>query len=196
MATVRAPLTPATDRMPAVVSVAAGELSGARWVARYPGSSDITELVEPFRSNVNSFLAAISAAGGTVSVASTYRPPERAYLMHYSSMLSRKEITAAGIPKMIGVDIEWVHSTTAASISAATAMARGYNIVFPPALNSNHTQRTAIDMFIGAIIGKTVKNALGVDVSVVRLADLNSVGETFGVNKLLSDPPHWSIDGR
>ena len=74
-------------------------------------------------------------------------------------------------------------------------MASGYGIVFPPALVSNHTRRTAIDMTIRNMIGKTIADAAGAAVSIARLADLNAVRASCGVIKLVSDPPHWSDDG-
>jgi D-alanyl-D-alanine dipeptidase len=166
-----------------------------QWVGRFPGSVSASDLAEDFRSATNSFIGAIEAAGGSVSISATYRPAERAYLMHYSSMLSRGKIAAASIPAMAGVDIEWVHPTEADSRVAASAMASGYGIVHPPALTSNHTRRTAIDMTIRNIVGKTVTDATGTGVSIARLSDLNAVGATFGVMKLVSDPPHWSHDG-
>jgi D-alanyl-D-alanine dipeptidase len=195
MATAQAALTPTTNTAPAVISIPAKELSGSQWVSRFPGSAAISDLAQPFQSNVSSFLDAISAAGGSVHISATYRPAERAYLMHYSSRLSKGEVSAASIPEMAGVNIEWVHPTEAASVSAASAMASGYGIAFPPALTSNHTRRTAIDMTIRNIVGRTIVDANGASVSISRLSDLNSVGATFGVVKLVSDPPHWSEDG-
>lgn len=195
MATVRTPLTPTADRMPVIVSIAAKELSGTLWVTRFLGSSAITELAEPFKSNANKFLTAISTAGGSARINATYRPPERAHLMHYSSLLSRGKIKADAIPEMPGVNIEWVHPTGAASTAAATEMALGYGIVYPPALDTNHTRRTAMDITITQIIGKSIIDAAGTEVSIAKLSDLNAVGATFGVHKLVSDRPHWSSDG-
>jgi D-alanyl-D-alanine dipeptidase len=195
MATAQAALTPTTDTAPAVISIPAKELSGAQWVARFPTSTAISDLTPSFQTAVNSFLAAITAAGGSVTVSATYRPAERAYLMHYSSRLSKGEITAASIPAMVGVNIEWVHATEAASTAAATAMVSGYGIAFPPALVSNHTRRTAIDMTIRNMVGKSIVDAAGTSVGITRLSELNAVGATFGVIKLASDPPHWSEDG-
>ena len=195
MATTQATLTPASDTAPAVIEIPARDLSGPQWVPRFPGSADLAELIEPFRTSASNFLAAIAAAGGGARISATYRPPERAYLMHYSSMLARREIAAKDIPAMTGVNIEWVHPTNAASIAAAAAMRDGYGIVFPPALVSNHTRRTAIDITITNIVGKTIKDAAGNEIRIDKLVDLNPVGKSFGVIKLASDPPHWSIDG-
>jgi len=74
-------------------------------------------------------------------------------------------------------------------------MASAYEIVYPPALVSRHTERSAIDMTISGVKNKKIKNASGTEVLIKRDSDLHSVGATYGVNKLLSDPPHWSDNG-
>lgn len=193
--TVTAELTPTTDTTPAVANVPAREKSGAQWVAKFPGSASLDDLETTFKVNATKFIDAIKAAGGTVSIAATYRPRERAYLMHYSSMISRGEIKADKVPAMDGVNIDWVHDSDDESKKAATAMARGFTIVYPPALISRHTERAAVDMTIGGMVGKKIKDASDKDVDIKQLSDLNAVGATYGVHKLLSDPPHWSDDG-
>jgi hypothetical protein len=199
MATFQRQLTPVWDRTPAIVSVPVKELSGTAWVQCFPASQDVEDLAEPFRSNVKSFLSALAAAGATVSIANTYRPKERAYLMHYSAAIGRKEIAPEKVPPMDGVMIEWVHPTKEASIRAATAMAKAYDIVYPPALSSNHTRRRAIDMRISDIVGKSVVKADGTEVIIRKHAetdsDLFAVGASYNVFKLVSDKPHWSDDG-
>lgn len=193
--TVTAELTPKADTTPAVAEVTAKEKSGAQWVSRFPGSASLDDLEPGFKGKVEKFVGAITAAGGAVNIAATYRPRERAYLMHYSSKISRGEITADKVPAMNGVNIDWVHDSEEESKKAASAMARGFTIVYPPALISRHTEKAAVDMTITGIVGKKVKNASGDDVEIKRLSDLNAVGATYGVNKLVSDPPHWSDDG-
>jgi len=42
---------------------------------------------------------------------------------------------------------------------------------------------------------KKIKNASGAEVLIKKDSDLHSVGATYSVNKLLSDPPHWSDNG-
>ncbi len=195
MATTQATLTPAADQTPAVARVPQRELSGALWVSRFPTSASVSDLAEPFQSNVVAFFNAIAVAGGATRVSATYRPPERAYLMHYASGLSRGTVSAESIPAMAGVNIEWVHPTTAESKAAASAMADGYGIVYPPALVSNHSRRTAIDVTISGMIGRAILDAAGTRVTINSLADLNAVGASYGVIKLVSDPPHWSDDG-
>jgi len=199
MATFRRQLTPIWDQTPATVNAPAKELSGPAWVECFPASRDVDDLAEPFRSNVKSFLSALAAAGASVSIANTYRPKERAYLMHYSAAIARKEVPPEKVPAMDGVMIEWVHPTKDASIRAAAAMARAYDIVYPPALSSNHTRRRAIDMRISSIVGKSVAKADGTQVVIQKHADIDSdlfaVGASYNVFKLVSDKPHWSDDG-
>lgn len=50
-------------------------------------------------------------------------------------------------------------------------------------------------MTIGGIVGKKIKDASDKDVDIRKLGDLYAVGATYGVQKLVSDPPHWSDDG-
>lgn len=193
--TVQAPLTPATNTAPVIASIPAKELSGAQWVARFLGSASIDDCVDPFKSAISNFIAALKTAGATVRISATYRPPERAYMMHYSSSISKGEIKADKVPAMAGVNIEWVHATDEASKKAASAMASGFQIVHPPALVTRHTQRAAIDMTITEIVGKKINNASGVEVEIKKLSDLHAVGASYGAHKLVSDPPHWSVDG-
>lgn len=200
MATFRRQLTPPWNQTPATVSVPGKQPSGPAWCACFPTSTDVEELAEPFRSNVKRFLAALDAAGASVSIAATYRPRERAYLMHYSSAIARKEIAPQNVPPMDGVLIEWVHGSDEASVQAAAAMAKLYHIVFPPALNSNHTRRRAIDMQIDRVLGKSVAKADGSLISIrthgPMKSDLFDVGASYNVFKLVSDKPHWSEDGK
>lgn len=119
--------------------------------------------------------------------------------MHFSAAIARETIVPENVPPMDGVLIEWVHRSRDASVRAATLMAKAYKIVFPPALDSNHTRRLAIDMRIGDIVGKTVAKADGSTVVIRKHTDHESdvfdVGASYGVLKLISDKPHWSADG-
>ena len=147
------------------------------------------------------FVEAMKAAGIRVRIAVTHRPKERAYLMHYCCKIANCEIAADKVPPMDGVDIDWVHRDSTgkmdveASRGAAREMMEAYVIQFPAALSSRHTERRAIDMTITCFKDKTVKNAGGEDTAICSAADLHTVGATYGVIKLLTDPPHWSDDG-
>ncbi len=176
-------------------------LSGPSWVAQFPTSSKVDDLKEPFRSKVKTFLGALASAGAHVTVAATYRPPERAYLMHYSFFIAKNNLDPATAPPMANVDIEWVHPDRASSQSAAQQMVSGYDIVFAPALTSRHTEGNAIDMDITWSGSLTIAQADGTTATISsgpatggNLA-LQKVGAGYGVIKLATDPPHWSSDG-
>src|SRR5712692_3121551 len=129
-------------------------LSGLEWASKFPGSKSTDDLVEPFRSCAKKFIAALHAAHASVALDDTFRPPERAYLMHYSFEIARKNRDPGAVPPKAGVDIQWVHKHArgqpdlVASKAAAEQMVYGYGIVFEPVLESRHTQRLAIDMTI------------------------------------------------
>lgn len=182
-------------------------LSGPAWVARFPTSVNVNDLAPAFRGNATRFLAALRQAGANVEINATLRPPQRAYLMHYSWRIAREQLDPAAVPAMAGVDIQWLHRTAqnqpnlAASRQAAQQMVQGYELVVRPALQSRHTQGLAIDMNVvwqGALV---IRNASGQEVTIDTTphsggnAQLQAVGATYGVIKLATDPPHWSSDG-
>jgi hypothetical protein len=183
-------------------------LSGPQWVAQFPESTSPDDLVEPFRSHVNRFLAALKAAGASVSIACTLRPAERAYLMHYAFGIARLTLDPASIPALAKVDIQWVHpdgngtADVTASRKAAELMVEGYGIVFAPVLKSRHTEGNAIDMDISWQGALTIADANGKPVKITTPpragsgnTRLQAIGASYGVHKLASDPPHWSVDG-
>lgn len=182
-------------------------LSGVQWVNQFPTSKSTVDLAQPFRGNVERFIAALRAAGAMVDVEATLRPPERAYLMHYSFRIAREGLDPSQVPGMTGVDIQWVHKDTSgtpdltASRRAATAMVQAYGIAFKPALNSHHTRGIAIDMAIAWNGNLTITNGQGQSITITTLphhgdnTTLHQVGASYGVIKLRSDPPHWSADG-
>lgn len=170
--------------------------SGADWCKEYPTSRFVGDLAPAFRDKVAAFLAALKAAGLAVDIAATYRPAERAYLMHWSCMIGQGGQSPSAVPSMPGVDIDWTHGGDRAKAKAgARAMMAGYNIAFPAALVSRHTQRRAIDMTVHFRGAAMVKDAHGVAHPSASTHDLIPIGASFGVIKLESDPPHWSDDG-
>ena len=186
----------------------AKKLSGASWVDEFPTSTDTADLVTPFRTHVEKFIAALEAAGAVVTIGATLRPKQRAYLMHWSFRIARKGYDAAKVPAMKGVDIEWVHvdsngkKNSAATRANAEQMVLGYEIAYAPALVSRHTEGKAIDMSIswtGTVL--TIKNGAGKDVTIKHGVksggnhELHKVGQSYHVIKLVGDPPHWSSDG-
>ena len=178
------------------------QLSGAHWVKFFPGSISIADLASPYRQRVEAFEQALRVAGARMVIAATYRPPQRAYLMHYAARISRGEIAPQNVPSYAGVAIDWVHYTNAGSVQAAQDMVNAYGIGSNPvALTSRHTQGYAIDWEITWQGTLNVKNAQGriVSIGTPRTSYQNSVlwqvGATYGVIHLRYDPPHWSIDG-
>ncbi len=183
-------------------------LSGSSWVSQFPTSKDVEDLIPPFRDNVKRFLKALTDAGCNITISATYRPRERAYLMHYAYRIAREGLSPLNVPALAGLYIQWDHRKgngqldLVASRNAAEDMVLGYGIAFRPALNSNHTRRLAIDMTLAWTGTLKVKNAGGQLVSITSTprtgqnGDLVKVGATYQVIKLQSDPPHWSADGR
>lgn len=176
-------------------------LSGRAWCAQFPTSKSLDDLIEPFRGHARAFIDRLKSGGVTVSISATYRPAERAYLMHHCCKIASGEEQPAVVPAMAGVDIDWTHGgNSAAAKQGAREMMEGYEIQYPAALVSRHTQRRAVDMTIhvpaGALIrdntGEVHKFAAAAD---GQHADVIHIGATFSVLKLKTDPPHWSDDG-
>lgn len=179
------------------------DLSGPHWRERFPDSKSTKDLTPKFGPAVDRFLAALRSAGAHVSIGSTYRPPERAYLMHYAWQIARKRLDPARVPKMDGVKICWVHPDPQASRKAAEDMVDAYNIVYQPSLKSLHTQRRAIDMTITWQGTLEIKDGKGKVVTIDSEPrnggdnkELWAVGKSYKVRKLAKDAPHWSDSGR
>jgi D-alanyl-D-alanine dipeptidase len=183
------------------------QLSGPKWIQRFPTSRIVNDLHEPFCSNVQHFLEALSHSGANINVADTLRPPERVYLMHWSFAIANGTANPAKVPLMNGVDIQWVHTDAVgnpdftASKAAALDMVKGYGIVFAPALQSRHSEGLAIDMTISWQGDLTIRDSAGLTATIKGLPqngmnrDLHRTGASYGVIKLVTDPPHWSSDG-
>ena len=177
------------------------EQSGAQWCTRFPTSAFIDDLVDPFRTAVHRFVDALRAGGATVTISATYRPPERAYLMHWCCMIADTGQDPATVPPMAGVDIDWTHGGDIEDArDAAMDMKMAYRIRFPAALHSRHTQRLAIDMAIAVPAGSVILDATGARHNIDTPATgpdprIVAIGVTYSVIKLRTDPPHWSSDG-
>ena len=205
-----------------------GRASGPDWTRLYLPSKDPKDLDEPFRSHVLAFLAALERAGVPqvskkareksgvgVTINTTYRPDERAWLMHHAwrivfgkgrGRFSRETPTQVPDYPEGGFErlpICWVHPDQsgnpdmAASRRAAKEMedepktGYGGNLAAYP---SNHTRRNAIDMIIdwqGAIM---VDDAKGKPQMVKTFADLERVAATYQIfhNQLPGEGQHWS----
>jgi peptidoglycan hydrolase-like protein with peptidoglycan-binding domain len=181
-------------------------LSGGAWwdanQARFPNSSAIGDLAPSFRRKVAAFVQAMKDSGASVSITAGNRHEIRAYLMHYCWNVARGKVRPSAVPAKPGCDIEWDHGNDAGSRAAAKEMELRFGIVFEPSLTSNHIGGEAVDMTIRwtgtlriADAGGTL-HALGVPRNGGDNAGLHSVGRSYGVRKLVSDAPHWSLTGR
>jgi Putative peptidoglycan binding domain len=195
-------LAPALDVLTGYAKRLRLRLSGAHWVNYFPTSRSLSDLASPFRERVVAFQKALIEAGAQTVIAATYRPPERAYLMHYAARIDRNEIAPNQVPAFAGVPIDWVHYTAALARQAAAAMVDAYGLGGNPvALRSRHTERNAIDWNVtwkGIInvqdhAGKVL--AVGPPNDSSRNQILFDIGASYGVYKLDGDPPHWSVDG-
>ncbi len=182
------------------------EPSGLDWVQRFPGSVSLDDLMPEFRERARAFVRALKDAGASIRIAATYRPPERAWLMHWSWLIAKGKIDPSLVPQIEGVDIAWQHlkgkaPDLRASRAAARSMKDAYNIQYPPALVSRHTQRRAVDMTVGWKGALHICDASGKP-QIITSGPRNGlnyalieIGKSFGVMKLFKDPPHWSDDG-
>jgi hypothetical protein len=175
--------------------------SGPAWCDQFPCSVQTNNLASPFREAAEAFLEALRTAGAVVTVSTTFRPAERAYLMHWSWLIARGRVQPGDVPPREGVDIDWTHGPghLADARQAASAMVATYGISttmpYPPSLTSNHTLGLAIDMTVAWRGSIFVTDARGASHLCTAQADLWPVGASYGVHKLATDPPHWSVDG-
>lgn len=180
-------------------------LSGTAWwqanQGRFPNSAAVADLVPAFRDKVAAFIAALKDAGATVKVSATRRNRTRAQLMHFCWRVAKGEIAPRDVPAIAGCDIKWDHGDLARSKKGAQEMVDLFGIAFKPSLTSLHIEGRAIDMTIGWTGTIQVKDKTGRPRAVAAPRsgdtnrDLHAIGATYGVIKLLSDPPHWSDNG-
>lgn len=201
----------------------AGQPSGPSWVSKYPASTSLSRLAQPFRSKVERFITAMTRAGISEVTILTYRPAERAYLMHYAWQIAHHKQSPQSVPAFPAgqpypgkVAICWVHRKAdgsvdlTASVQAAAQMVAGYRVdprnTVAPAYPTMHTPGLAIDMTTtwtrSAI---TIVNGSGhkVTISSSPHTGLNptliAVGATYGVihfKNAARDPNHWSSTGK
>jgi hypothetical protein len=187
--------------------MATSNLSGKDWwranQASYPNSQEIDDLEPGFRSRVEDFIGSLKHAGATVVVSSTRRNPIRAHLMHYSWMVAYGEIDPKDVPKCGGLNIEWDHGDLETSRKAAKEMVDLFGLAYIASLTSNHIRGKAIDMNISwkdtLVLTRPAPLLARIESSPRsgQNRELHEIGASvFGVRKLVSDPPHWSYNGR
>jgi hypothetical protein len=166
-----------------------------------------------FRDKAEAFVDALRGSGATVTIAATFRPPQRAYLMHWSWLIVKRDLDPAQVPAMDGVDINWQHEDAAGnysrslSVAAARAMVYGFDIQglgVAPALQSRRTLGYGIDMNIRWSGTLKIPDADGKLIEILTSPrsglnlQLRRVGESYGVikyNRAGRDDPHWSDNG-
>jgi hypothetical protein len=204
-----APGAAAADGAAAAAAADTRVLSGSSWCAQYPTGTTIAEITdETFRTNVQAFHDAMVAAATaenalSISISASFRPVERAHLMHYAFRVHNGTTTPAAAntaSAAAGININWDHGNLATSKAKAGEMVTTYDIAYAPALNSRHTEGKAIDWTITwtgslMIAKKDETTKLDCTGSGSTSKNLHKVGASYGVQKLASDPPHWSTDG-
>jgi len=181
--------------------------SGVSWIAKFPTRADTASCISPFRERLEAFLAALKAAGATVTINATLRPPERAYLMQTCWDIAQGTLSPTDVKPRPGIDIDWVardangNPDLDTSREIARQMVRAYAIQVRPSLTSLHITGEAVDMDISWSGALQITDKNGQSRTIGSLprsgtnTDLARVGESFGVIKLVSDPPHWSVNG-
>lgn len=185
--------------------------SGTYWVtwanAHAQNSTSLEDLVDPFKGNAKAFIKALQDAGAKVDIGTTRRSDKRAYLFHWCWLIGLGKIEASKADAMMGVDVEWDLGDAENSKKGAKEMIDGFGLAVPPnstnppALNSNHMSGKAVDMDIVWKDTIQIKKKDGTQEAVVFMTDVNknlklhAAGESYGVRKLTTDAPHWSLDG-
>ncbi|PUE62060.1 hypothetical protein B9Z36_01755 [Limnohabitans sp. Rim8] len=200
------------------------EKSGVSWVAKFPASTDLGMLEAAFGKDLQAFINAMKEGGIGVNISTTYRPPERSYLMYWCQQIADGIISADKVkpfvPEVDGdgpVNIDWAHlgndgkpDLEAAKKAAEQMRSKfqiGTNSVAKP-YHSNHNFRKAkaVDMTLSPKwgIGKSVEMKDGEERKISNKGHLFDIGESYGVVhfdrrpnqvKKSQDDVHWSRTG-
>lgn len=195
------------------------ELSGPSWAGRFRDSRSVGALSGPFRRHVSAFIGAMRHARINVRLISTLRPPERAFLMHYSWLIAHRKLSPLRVPHFHAdrhhgpVAICWIHvgahgANIHASIVAARKLATALGVASmhgAPLLTTLRTEGLSIMMSTTWTSRKvTVTNAMGHRVT-IRSAPHNglnttliAVGATYQVIHFLKASQamnDWSVNG-
>lgn len=180
-------------------------LSGERWCLEFPTSKVTADLASPFRDKVEKFRAAMAKAGVDLEIAATFRPSERAWLMHWAYDIAHGA-DPRKVPSRAGININWVHVDAkgncdlTASKKAAQSMNSVYRSSVRPSLTSLHITGNAIDMSGFWTREVSITDGNGKTILIPAGASFNSgmlhkVAATYGVVKRINDKPHWSVNG-
>jgi hypothetical protein len=197
------------------VAVDVTKLSGSQWrkIADDNGwlnSTSIENLSDAFRPKVLEFKSALDDAGVNISIGSTYRHPIRAWLMHWAWEIAAGGSVPTDDPHSTG--IIWDHGSPDLTKSAAEQMKLAFNMDDQASTTSRHISGNAIDWTLTWTGNIDIRQKDGAIVKINTTprhggikkpdgtkeegnAKIHLVGATYGVNKLKSDPPHWSDNG-
>lgn len=194
-------------------------LSGAHWrkIADDKGwknSTDIEALSDAFKPKVKEFIQALKEAKKKNSslkfpISTTKRHEVRAWLMHWAWEISKGKSPPTNDPHSTG--IIWDHGTSAKTKKAAEQMKKAFKMAYPAALDSRHISGNAIDITITWSGNLEIMNKVDPKPIIINNeprhggkegaanpggnTKLHEVGGTYGVKKLVKDPPHWSDTG-
>lgn len=121
--------------------------------------------------------------------------------MRHSFLIANGSEQPSAVPAEPGVNIIWDHGDLARSMRAAQEMVKLFDIVFEPSLTSLHMTGQAVDMDIGWSGTLAIRGKAGqlFHIDAPRNGGdnivLHAIGATYGVIKLVSDKPHWSVNG-
>lgn len=199
--------------------------SGQDWWEDFHPPMDIAWLEPAFQQNVSRFVLALADQSIIPNVISVYRPPERAYLMHYCFKIATGLAPEKIDERPDTVAISWKHYRAdgtydpVASIAAAKELAVRFGIYdpdpvngrknpSPPAYPSNHSTGIAVDIKFTWTGEKTVPRGDGPGTLTIRPQDLTKgvndparidlslLGKTYGVIRTNHKSNHWSTTGR
>ena len=195
-------------------------LSGKEWVKEYKekeGQSEeslLNDLESNFKNNVVTFINVLRNSGASVVVTSTRRSKKRATLMHYAWRIGvSKDITpqqAQIETQKENIPINWIHTDSSGKYSEkisrakALEMKNAYGMRDKASLTSNHILGKAIDMTITWTKNINIKDKTGKAYTLTpnngaKCKELQDIGATYGVYKLVKNPPddpHWSFNGK
>jgi hypothetical protein len=95
----------------ALLACTSSPLSGPSWASKFPDSKSVSDLAPAFGQDATAFMAAMNHAGITVRMLSTLRPPERAYLMHFSWLMAKRQLSPLKVPNGLNAKLIAVGAT-------------------------------------------------------------------------------------
>lgn len=172
-------------------------LSGAAWAREFRDTGTLEKLEDTFEANVRRFINALSEAGISRSIFSTFRPPQRSYMMRWSYLIYKNQYALDKDPKIpdytfpralkgtggdtpeskLPLNICWYHTDEAGNLSIGksktaakellAALGVDPRLTTAPAFPSKHNYGNAIDMDVRWTGEKRLRAANG---TLVRLA--------------------------